>query len=166
MMSTQPVKISGPFNGAIEIGLRALCALTADYPSSFSLQRLVICDYLMVHSDDIPSGPPGLHPQTPHRGGEILVRRGVLQAGLRLYQSRGLIEPQYLPGGVFFVATDRSAGFLDALSTPYLVSLRHRATWVVDNFGRLNDDELDAIARENIGLWGAEFAMQSVLWAE
>lgn len=158
--------LAAPFNGAVEIGLRALCVVTAAYPSSYSLQRLVIFDYLLVHSDDVAGGPTGLHPQTPNRGGEILVRRGVLQDGLLLYQSRGLIERIFQDGGVFFSATDRSAGFLDALSSGYVVGLRERADWIVDSFGSLNDVALDTTVRERIGEWGAEFAMQSVLWAE
>lgn len=159
-------QIAAPFNGAVEIGLRSLCVLTAAYPSPYSLQRLVVFDYLLVHSDDMPGGPSGLHPQTPHRGGEILVRRGVIQEGLLLYQSRGLIERLYQDGGVFFSATDRSAAFLDALSTEYVVCLRERATWVVDSFGLLADVELDSMVSERIGKWGAEFALESVLWAE
>lgn len=161
-----PNQVLAPFNGAVEIGLRALCVLTAAYPASYSLQRLVVFDYVLVHSDDLPGGPVGLHPQTPHRGGEILVRRGVLQDGLLLYQSRGLIERVYQNGGVFFSATDRSAGFLDALGAQYVAGLRKRADWVVDGFGLLEEAELDAMIRERIGKWGAEFEMQSVLWAE
>jgi len=159
-------RMPAPFNGAVEIGLRSLSVLTSAYPSSYSLQRLVVFDYLVVHSDDMPGGPSGLHPQTPHRGGEILVRRGVLQEGLFLYQSRGLVERQYQDEGVFFSATDRSAAFLDALSTAYVVGLRERATWVVDSFGHLAEVELETIVRERIGKWGAEFAWESVLWAE
>lgn len=159
-------QLPAPFNGVIEIGLRSLCVLTAAYPSPYSLQQLVVFDYVLVHSDDIPGGPAGLHPQTPHRGGEILVRRGVLQDGLLLYQSRGLVESVYLDGGVFFSATDSSAGFLDSLSTEYVADLRERADWVVDSIGLLGDAELDAMVTERIGEWGAEFTMQSVLWTE
>ena len=166
MMLERPADAAAPFNGAIEIGLRSVCVLTTAYPSSYSLQRLVVFDYLLVHSDDVPGGPSGLHPQTPHRGGEILVRRGVLQEGLFLYQSRGLIERLYQGGGIFFSATDRSAGFLDALSTEYVVGLRDRATWVVGTFGPMADAELDSIVRERIGKWGAEFALESVLLSE
>lgn len=166
MTLERPAQLAAPFNGPVEIGLRSLCVLTTAYPSSYSLQRLVVFDYMLVHSDDMPGGPVGLHPQTPHRGGEILVRRGVLQDGLLLYQSRGLIEHVYQNGGVFYSATDRSAGFLDALSTDYVTDLRERADWVVDSFGRLGEAELDTMVRERIGKWGAEFAMQSVLWAE
>ncbi len=155
-----------PFNGALEVGLRSLAILTDAYPSSYSLQRLVVFDYLLIHSDDIPGGPAGLHPKTPHRGSEILVRRNALQEGLLLYQSRGLVDRIYQDGGVYFSATDRSAAFLDVLCAPYIRGLRERATWVIDNYGTLADSGLDTIAREHIGEWGAEFTMASVLWEE
>jgi hypothetical protein len=166
-MTTKPqTHYVSPFNGPVEIGLRALCVLTAAFPSAYPLQRLVVFDYFLVHSDDIEGGPEGLHPQTPHRGGEILVRRGVLQDGLTLYESRGLVERVYKDGGIFFSATDRSADFLDTLSTEYLRDLRERADWVVDSFGLLDDTNLDAMVRDRIGTWGAEFSMESVLWID
>lgn len=161
-----PIHFVSPFNGPVEIGLRALCVLTTAFPAAYPLQRLVVFDYFLVHSDDIEGGPEGLHPQTPHRGGEILVRRGVLQDGLTLYESRGLIERVYKDGGIFFAATDKSADFLDTLSTEYLKALRERADWVVGSFGLLDDAELDAVVRNRIGTWGAEFSMESVLWTE
>ncbi|MDP3720069.1 MAG: threonine transporter [Acidobacteriota bacterium] len=157
---------TSPFNSPIETGLRMLCLLSAGFPTPCSLQRLVVFDYLVVHSDDIPGGPPGLHPQTPHRSGEILVRRGVLQSGLLLYQSRGLIDTVYTTSGVFYAATDQSAPFLDVLSSSYVAGLRDRADWVVEGFSALSDTELDALVRQHIGQWGAEFALESVLWAE
>jgi hypothetical protein len=166
MTAENPTRFITPFNGPVEIGLRALCVLTAAFPTPYALQQLVVFDYLLVHSDDVPGGPAGLHPQTPHRGGEILVRRGVLQDGLALYESRGLIARTYKEGGIFFAATDKSAGFLDALSAEYIKGLRSRADWVVDSFGLLDGAELDAMVRERIRTWGAEFAMESVLWAE
>ena len=166
MTTEMPTHFVSPFNGPVEIGLRALCVLTTAFPAAYALQRLVVFDYFLVHSDDIEGGPAGLHPRTPHRGGEILVRRGVIQDGLSLYESRGLIERVYKDGGIFFAATDKSADFLDTLSTEYLAGLRDRAEWVVDSFGALDDAELDAMVRDHIGTWGTEFAMESVLWTE
>jgi hypothetical protein len=166
MTSETPAYFVSPFNGPVEIGLRALCILTTAFPAAYALQRLVVFDYFLVHSDDIEGGPAGLHPRTPHRGGEILVRRGVIQNGLTLYESRGLIERVFKDGGIFFAATDKSADFLDTLSTEYLAGLRDRADWVVESFGALDDAELDAMVRDRIGTWGAEFAMESVLWTE
>ncbi len=166
MTTEAPPYIISPFNGPVEIGLRALCVLTTAFPAAYALQRLVVFDYFLVHSDDIEGGPKGLHPKTPHRGCEILVRRGVIQDGLALYERRGLIERVYKDGGIFFAATDKSADFLDTLSTEYFADLRNRADWLVERFGALDDAELSAMARDHIGTWGAEFAMESVLWTE
>jgi hypothetical protein len=159
-------RFAEPFNGPIEIGLRALSVLTEGFPREHSLQRLIVFDYLLIHSDDVPEGPTGLHPQTPHRGGELLVRRVALRQGLLLYQSRGLVQTRFGVGGVFFTATERSAAFMDALRAAYTRELRSRATWVVERFGGASDEELQQMVREHIGEWGAEFEMESALWAE
>ena len=166
MIEFSDKKILPPFNSPIEIGLRACALLSEAFPVSYSLQRLVVSDYLLVHSDDLLGGPPGLHPQTPHRGGELLVRRAVLEHGLMLYQSRGLLERHYTETGVMFAATERTAGFLDALSSGYAAELRDRSTWLVSLFGDKSDVELLKIANSQVGEWGAEFAQESVLKVE
>lgn len=163
MTSKEQLSVIMPFNGPVEIGLRSLAILNDAFPTGYSLQRLVVFDYLVVHSDDIPGGPVGLHPQTPHRGGELLVRRSVLEEGLLLYQSRGLLECRYTDHGMLFAATDRSAAFLDALDSEYSGHLRDRAAWLVTELGALTDDEMNQFAGKHIGEWGAEFAMESVL---
>ncbi len=155
-----------PFNGPIEAGLRALTMLTAAFPSTYSLQRLVVFDYLIVHSDDIPDGPAGLHPKTPHRGGELLVRRDELQQALRLYQGRGLVVTCYEEEGVMYRATNSSAAFLDVLQTTYVQKLRERATWLFERFNAVSDQELQQFANLHAGQWGAEFALESVLFGE
>lgn len=166
MIESIDTPILPPFNGPVEIGLRALSLLSEAFPTLYSLQRLVVSDYLLVHSDDMPGGPPGLHPKTPHRSGELLVRRSVLEQGLMLYQSRGLLERHFTETGVMFAATERTAGFLDALSSGYAAELRDRAAWLVSLFGFTSDDELIKIANSHVGEWGAEFAMESVLRVE
>ena len=166
MIESPDIRNLPPFNGPIEIGLRALSLLSEAFPEKYSLQRLVVSDYLLVHSDDLPGGPPGLHPKTPHRGGELLVRRAVLEQGLMLYQSRGLLERHYTETGVMFAATDRTASFLDTLSSRYVAELRERAIWLVSLVCNVSDSELLKIANSQVGEWGAEFAMESVLNVE
>ncbi len=165
-MTTETTKAVTPFNGPVEIGLRALSVLSEAYPDAYSLERLVIFDYFLVHSDDVPGGPTGLHPQTPYRSGELMVRRGVLQDGLLLYQSRGLLDRHYTESGVLLAATERSAAFLDVLETEYAIGLRERASWLVAAYGAIDETELEQIVHEHVGEWGAEFAMESVLWSE
>jgi ABC-three component (ABC-3C) system Middle Component 2 len=151
--------VTALFNSPLEVGLRAVCVLVAAFPAAASLQRLVIFDYLIVHSDDAPDGPPGLHPRMPLRGGEILSRRQVVQQGLALYRSRGLVERRFTAEGVAHAATERSAGFLDGLGASYLAGLRERAIWLAERFDGVADAELEALVRRSIGRWGAEFTV-------
>jgi len=162
MSELQSVRFTEPFNGPIEIGLRALVILTEAFTAAYSLQRLVISDYLVVHSDDA-DGPRGLHPKTPRRSGELLVRRESLQQGLLLYQSRGLIEHRYDLDGFMFTATEASAAFIDVLESQYVSNLRLRARWLVSRFRGTTDEELDDFVKKQIGNWGAEFEFESVL---
>jgi hypothetical protein len=163
---SDPPAAASPFNSPVEVGLRALAVLTACHPAAHGLQRLTVLDYLVVHSDDAPDGPPGLHPPTPYRAGELLLRRGVLEEGLLLYQSRGLIERRFDPNGVFYAATDSAAAFLDVFAGQYVEALRDRAAWVTDRFAAVSDEALSDLVRTWIGEWGAEFTESSVLREE
>ena len=154
------------FNGPIETGLRSLVLLSEAYPTLYSLQRLVIFDYLSVHSDDIPNGPKSLHPKTPNRSGELLVRRNTLREGLLLYQSRGLLERRFEPNGIYFVATDKSGWFLDSFNTNYVRELRKMAGWVIGEFGERSDNELLTFVNEHIGTWSTEFEWSPSSWTK
>lgn len=140
--------------------------LYALFPKPASLQRLVVFDYLLIHSDDVPNGPPALHPKTPYRSGELLVRRDTLRRGMLLYMSRGLIGDLYRNSGLAYAATERTGAFLDALRAEYVFALRDRSSWVVERFAAFDDRDLYGFVREHLGDWGAEFEMDSVLWAE
>lgn len=165
-MTTTTDHILSPFNSPVESGLRALVLLYSLFPTAASMQRLVVFDYLLIHSDDVPDGPAGLHPKTPYRSGELLVRRDTLHRGIILYMSRGLINDLYLGSGLAYAATERTASFLDVLTSAYVAALRDRAEWVKTRFSILTDDQLDVYVKEHLGQWGAEFEMDSVLWSE
>lgn len=154
------------FNSPIEVGLRSLVTLLEAYPEGFSVQQLVFFDYFVVHTDDLPGGPRGLHPKTPHRGGELLVRRQILQDGLSLYRSRGLLLEHFTPAGFRYSSSEAAAPFVDSLSAPYVDGLRERAAWVVAEYGDASVEDLAAFVSERVGDWGAEFEMESVLWEE
>ncbi len=152
------------FNGALETGLRSLTLLVGVFPEALSLQRLVVFDYLVVHTDDVEGGPTSLHPPTPRRGAELLVRRDRIQAGLRLYESRSLVDRRFEGAGVYFAASERAGAFLDAFGARYVADMRDRAEWVVDRFSEMADSELRAYVDDRIGDWGAEFEFESLLW--
>lgn len=147
------------FNGPVEMGLRSLILLLEAFPYGLDLQRLVVLDYLLVHSGDIANGPASLHPPSPLRAGEVAIRRGLVEHGLHLYGCRGLIARQLDAEGIRYVAEEGAAALLDALSSNYVTGLRERAEWVIEKFSPLTDEEVETVLSETIGRWRTEFAV-------
>jgi hypothetical protein len=147
-------QFDSPFNSHIEIGLRLLCLLTAAYPKSYSIQQLACFDYMLIHSDDLPEGPVGIHPQTPQRSGEYLVRRNDLSTTLKIFISRGLIAEHYKNKGLMYAATEASAPFLDRLAAEYTSRLREYALWVADTYGNVSEPDLNRLMIQNFKQWG------------
>lgn len=154
-MTDAPVN-SSPFNSSLETGLRSIAILAEACPDEFDLQRLLYFDYLVVHSSDA-DGPASLHPNTPLRNGELLVRRGVIERGLRLYISRNLIERHAREGGIFYAASEAAGPFLECLQSAYSRELRLRASWAIDTFGALDDEELKSYFDDRFERWTREF---------
>ena len=72
------------FNTPFETGLRSVIILTACYPAMLGLNRLVVFDHLVVHTDDF-GGPPRIHPKDRSRAAEVLVRRRLIEFRTRAY---------------------------------------------------------------------------------
>lgn len=147
---------ASPFNSALETGLRSLAILAEACPDPFDLQRLLYFDYLVVHSSDA-DGPASLHPSTPLRNGELLVRRGLIERGLLLFISRGLIERNADGDGISYVAAEAAGPFLECLGSAYSCALRERASWAIGKFGALDDDELKSYIDARFERWTREF---------
>src|SRR4051794_423087 len=107
-----------PFNSPLETGGRSLTILVAAFPVAFDLQRLVEMDYLVVHSGDA-DGPESLHAPLPLRAGELLVRRGLIEKGLLLMISRGLVRRIPSKDGFHYIAEETAAPFICALTADY-----------------------------------------------
>ena len=136
--------------------MRTLTVLAASYPKAHDLSRLVQYDYLVVHSADA-NGPPSLHPPLPLRSGELLVRRGLVESGLRLLISRGLADRLLSDEGVLYRAEEQAGAFLNNLRSPYLRELCARAEWVTQTFDVLAMPELEAVIRRLFAAWTIEF---------
>ncbi len=145
-----------PFNSALETGLRSVTILAEACPEEFDLQRLLYFDYLVVHSSDA-GGPASLHPDTPLRNGELLVRRSVIERGLNLFISRNLVERHARERGLFYSASEAAGPFLECLESPYCRELRERASWAVDTFGGFDEGEFKNYFDAHFERWTREF---------
>lgn len=144
------------FNGPLEAGIRAVSILGAAYPQTYDLQRLVALDYLLVHTGDI-NGPDNLHPPTPTPSAELLVRRKLIEQSLLLMMTRDLVEREVTADGIKYGAGENAVMFLSSVSSKYLVALKERAAWLVENLGDLTDEQFKSMMRRFFDRWVEEF---------
>lgn len=148
------------FNGPVETGLRSLMLLAESYPTPLDIQRLVILDYLLVHSGDIDGGPTSIHPASPLRAGEVSIRRGLIEKGLHLFATKGLVRQVINKSGIGYIAEDLAITFLDAHVSDQSIILRQRAHWAIELAGKLNDQEAMRLLERTIGRWKSEFVLE------
>jgi hypothetical protein len=144
------------FNSALETGVRSLVILVANFPDALDLQRLVDFDYLVIHSGDV-NGPVSLHPPLPMREGELLVRRKIIESGITLMMSRGLVTRMTDAEGIAYQASDYAKPFVDSMATPYMLSLIDNANWVVETFGNMDTIELHNLISSFFDKWTTHF---------
>lgn len=147
---------SSLFNSPLETGTRALVILDAAHPASYDLTQLTWFDHLIVYTGDL-GGPPSLHPAVPHRTGELLVRRRLIESGLALMRRVHLIEQIADSNGLEYRATDEASAFVELMCSPYSKDLRARAVWLVENICVMPIEKLRELISNRIGRWGIEF---------
>ena len=148
------------FNTPFESGLRSVVILTACYPNMLGLSRLVVFDHLVVHTQDV-GGPDSMHPKDRSRAAEILVRRRLVDAGLSLMQTRGLVARAVTPDGFRYIAGEEAGSFVDMLSSTYMTILKDRAEWLIDHIHPLSDNDLSRLVQSRMDVWEPEFQAQA-----
>lgn len=161
-MDSNLLRMDRLFNTPIESGLRTLIILADAAPIGCDLQRLAIYDYLLVHSDDVTGGPPSLHPPSPFRSGELLVRGELLQQGLYFLQRKGLVEQVYADDGITFRCTKSGPAFLNYMESSYARQGREIARWIRRTFETYSDVQLRSYADRQLGRWGTEFTTEGM----
>lgn len=151
-----------PFNSSLETGVRSIVILVVAFPAVFDLQRLIEMDYLVVHSGDV-GGPKSLHAPLPLRTGELLIRRGLIERGLNLMMSRGLVEKISTDNGFYYKAGENAAPFIQSLTTHYSLQLKERASWVVDQFQTIPTNEIRNMTNKLFQKWSSQFQSTQIL---
>lgn len=150
------------FNSPLETSLRTLIVLDALHPRACTLIELTWFDHLVVHTSDL-GGPDSLHPDLPSRGGELLVRRRLVDEGVRLLVHADLVEILEDEVGIRYVAGDEAPSFIDLMGTSYGQRLRKRAAWLSEEFGSVPEEEMRSVVHERLGRWTLEFQSESTL---
>jgi hypothetical protein len=120
------------------------------------LDKLVVLDHLVVHTGDV-EGPSSLHPEENSRAAEILVRRRLVDAGLSLMATRGLVTRHATPEGFRYQAGEEAGSFVDLLKSDYSTDLKTCAKWLAEHVVPLPDEEIAQLVRGRMDEWTSEF---------
>lgn len=145
------------FNSPLETGVRSIVLLNAATPQAFDLTHLTWLDHLVVHTEDLPNGPPSLHPDIPQRSGELIVRRSIVEEGLKLMARLHMVEERYDAEGISYASTEEASLFVQLMRTDYGRSLKERAAWVVKYVTESDTTFLAKLIQEKVGRWTIEF---------
>ncbi|MFE6129181.1 ABC-three component system middle component 2 [Streptomyces sp. NPDC056437] len=119
-----------PLNSPLEVGMRALVLLSASFPQSLDVARLVYLDHAMLHSGEL-DGPPSLHPSLPAGPGELAMKRHLIEQGLIVLLRAGLADVEATADGLVYRASEEGPGFVGILEAPYIGALKARAEWLI-----------------------------------
>jgi hypothetical protein len=143
------------FNSPFELGLRMVYLLSAIKPNGADLQKLVLLDYAIVYSGDL-KGPQSLHTPVPYRGTELLSRRELIEQGLYLMSTRGLVGATIDETGVTYFAGPAAFTLVGSLTSAYFLALEARCNWAASEFSYKKSITLVAEFSDMGHLWGAE----------
>ena len=139
-------------NSPLEVGLRTVVTLTASFPDALDIDRLLLMDYCLLHSADL-GGPESVLPSIDTRGGELAVRRSVLEHGVHLMVRAGMIEISTSPLGIAYRASESAAPFLVLVSSPHLGRISEVATWTATEFSDLSTEQIRSRMRQISNQW-------------
>ncbi len=151
------------YNTTLEIGLRVLIILHELKNESIDINRLIIYDYFVTHANDFDESIESIHPPIPHRSGEIIIKRKVIQDGINLMYSRELLDINYTAKGIYYVANDLTSAFLKYIESEYASEISKYSNLVISKFSSYSDDELNDYVNENLSKWGSEFTRESLI---
>lgn len=130
-----------PLNSPLEHGLRVLVLLTEAYPERLDINHLVLLDHGVLHTAEL-GGPPSIHPSHALHAGELGVRRVSVEEGLQVMMRAGLVTMRASSTGIRFEAGDEAHSFVSALGSSYIVELRDRTRWVVEQLLALSEEDI------------------------
>ena len=107
-----------------------------------------------MHSGDA-GGPDSLHAPLPLRAGELLVRRRLIERGLLLMMSRGLVQRLPKADGINYIAGEAAAPFLASLTADYSKRLRGCAEWAAQRFAGVPTEEISQITHGFFERWSS-----------
>jgi len=91
------------------------------------------------------------------RAGEISLRRGLVEQGLQLLASRGLVKRTLDHNGILYQAEDLTNLYISSMRGNYFEALKIRSLWAVSLTEPMNDEAINRLRQQSTSAWKMEF---------
>ncbi len=149
-------KFAELYNSPLEAGIRAVVILERLFPDTADLSEMVLYDHVAVHASDI-GGPDSLHALVADRKGELLIRRGLVEAGLDLMRKCHLVDKIADDNGFAWRASEEASSYVDLLECDYFDELKVCAHWIAEEVAARSKMGFKKLVAEHIGEWNENF---------
>jgi hypothetical protein len=148
------------YHTPLEAGIRAVIVLEHLRPITADLSDVILYDHVVVHASDV-GGPMSLHAAVSGRRGELLVRRGIVEAGLDLMRRCHLLEKVADDGGFSWRASEEAASYVELLESSYSEDLKTSARWLAGQVRELSKEGFKSMVMGHIGEWTESFGYRA-----
>ncbi|MDU5107635.1 ABC-three component system middle component 2 [Clostridium sp.] len=150
------------YNTPVEIGVRLLMIIVKN-KIEIDFDKLLILDYLSLHSNLINDNFKSLHPDNPFHGLEVYSKMNISKSAIDLLVSKGLIDVKFTSNGIVYSSNSISEYFLSFFECDYYKELEESIEKIIGNFNSYNSNELQEYVFKNIDKWNGNSRSLSVI---
>ncbi len=134
------------FNSPFEMMLRVLLLLSQDKKNYYSVDRIVLIDFVSCYAADFQLPYSNLHGTNNYKFGEIASRRQLVQEAIKLLVTKGLIEVKVDKGYLFCISV---SGFEYAkkLESSYATEYKAISKSAIRKFRKESDENIMKLVR-------------------
>ena len=134
------------FNSPFEMMLRVLLLLSQDKENYYSVDRIVLLDFISCYAADFQLPYSNLHGTKKYKLGEIASRRQLVQVAVKLIVTRGLIDVK-VEKGYWFSISDLGFNYANKLESSYATEYREIFRSAIKKYRKESDENILNLVR-------------------
>ena len=134
------------FNSPFEMMLRVLLLLSQDKKNYYSVERIVLLDFVSCYAADFQLPYSNLHGTNNYKFGEIASRRKLVQEAIKLLVTKGMIDVK-IDRGYLFGISGLGLTYIKKLESSYATEYKSISKAAIKKFRKESDENILDLVR-------------------
>lgn len=136
------------FNSPFEMMLRVLLLLSQDKKNYYSVDKIVLLDFVSCYAADFQLPYSNLHGTNYYKFGEIASRRQLVQEAVKFLVTKGLIEVKVNKGYLFCISYSGLA-YAEKFESSYATEYKLISKAAIKKFRKESDENILNLVRSS-----------------